>query len=184
MTIGIIIAVVIILIALITYNRVKKQAVNVDRAFADLDAILMQRVDQLDNLIQTVRQAVDAETEYMQEVVGLREGIIGASNIDEKIKAHNNLTREIPNVMFKFENYPEFRANKNFLELQRSINHIEEMIQAGRRNFNGHTGKYNKLIATFPNNIVAGVFGFTAKPMFEAPPEKRENVDVKALFSR
>lgn len=184
MTIGIIAAVLIILIVMITFNRVKKQAVSVDRAFADLDGILVQRVDQLDNLIQTARYTADKEIEMFEKVIGLRQGIIDAPNMDEKIKAHNNLTREMPGLMRNFEKYPKLEANKNFMHIQRSINEIEERIQAGRRNFNAQTGKYNQMIATFPSNMVAGVFGFKAKQMFEAPPEKRENVDVKALFSR
>ncbi|NAO99987.1 hypothetical protein FRY77_28830 [Halomonas sp. MG34] len=86
--------------------------------------------------------------------------------------------------MMNMESYPEIQFNENYLHIQRSINNIEEQIQAARRNFNSHTGKYNQLISTFPRNLIAGAFGFTKKPMFETPPEKRENVDMKALFDR
>ncbi len=162
----------------------KKLIVNVENSFANLDVFLMKRVDQLDNLIQTARVATDREMEMIENVTGLRSGIVNAHNMDEKIEAHNNLERELPQVMLSFESYPEVKFNDNYLHIQRSINEIEEQIQAARRNFNSHTAKYNKAIAVFPQSIIAGVFRFTKKPMFEAPPEKRENVDVKALFNR
>ncbi|WP_164217041.1 LemA family protein [Virgibacillus sp. YIM 98842] len=178
------IAAVLALFFVISYNQMKKQAVNVENAFGDLDAFLMKRVDQLDNLIQTARVATDKEIEGYEKIIGLREGIVGAHNMDEKLKAHINMQREIPMAMARIERYPELKFNENYLHIQRSINDIEEQIQAARRNFNSHTGKYNQLIATFPRNLIAGIFGFTSKPMFETPPEKRENVDVKALFNR
>ncbi len=177
-------AMVVILFFVLSYNKMKKQAVNVENAFGDLDAFLMKRVDQLDNLIQTARIATDKEIEVLENVTGLRTGIIDAHNMDDKIKAHNNLQREIPTIMVNMERYPEVKFNENYLHIQRSINNIEEQIQAARRNFNAHTGKYNQLISTFPRNLIAGAFRFTKKPMFETPPEKRENVDVKALFNR
>ncbi|MFA1822108.1 LemA family protein [Virgibacillus oceani] len=182
--IAIAVAAIVALFFIISYNQMKKQAVNVENSFSDLDAFLMKRVDQLDNLIQTARVATDKEIEVLENVTGLRTGIIDAHNMDEKIKAHNNMQREMPSIMVSIERYPEVKFNENYLHIQRSINNIEEQIQAARRNFNSHTGKYNQLIATFPRNLIAGMFGFKSKPMFEAPPEKRENVDVKALFNR
>lgn len=185
MTIGLIIAaVVIILFFILSYNKLKKLTVNVENAFGDLDAFLMKRVDQLDNLIQTARVATDKEIEMLENVTGLRTGIVDAHSMDEKMKAHINLERELPSFYVSLERYPEVKFNENYLHIQRSINEIEEQIQAARRNFNSHTAKYNKSIATFPRNIIASMFNFKPKPMFEAPKEKRENVDVKALFNR
>lgn len=179
-----IIAAIIILFFILSYNKTKKLAVNVDNSFADLDAFLMKRVDQLDNLIQTARIATDREVEMLENISGLRMGIVGAHNMDEKMKAHINLDRELPAFFRTMEAYPEVKFNENYMNIQRAINDVEEQIQAARRNFNSHTAKYNKSITTFPQNLIAGVFRFDAKPMFETPPEKRDNVDVKALFNR
>jgi len=184
MFIAIGIVAILALFFIFSYNQMKKQAINVENSFSDLDAFLMKRVDQLDNLIQTARTATDKEIEGLERVTGLRQGIVDAYNMDDKLKAHINMQREMPNFMLTIERYPEMQFNENYLHIQRSINDIEEQIQAARRNFNSHTGKYNQLIATFPRNLIAGIFGFTNKPMFETPPEKRENVDVKALFNR
>lgn len=184
MLVGIIAIAIIGLFSILSYNKMKKLDVNVEKAFGDLDAVLMQRVDQLDNLIQTARIATDKEIEALENVTGLRAGIMKANSIDDKIAAHNNLQREMPNFLLSVEAYPEVKFNENYMHIQRSINNIEEQIQAARRNFNSNVGKFNQTIATFPRNLIASAFRFTAKPMFEAPPEKRENVDVKALFNR
>ncbi|AVR00709.1 hypothetical protein OBCHQ24_17390 [Oceanobacillus iheyensis] len=178
------VAVIFILFFILSYNKMKKQEVNVENAFSDLDAFLMKRVDELDNLVQTARVATDKEMEVLKDVTALRAGVMNAPNMNEKIKAHNTLQQEMPNIMMNMESYPEIQFNENYLHIQRSINNIEEQIQAARRNFNSHTGKYNQLISTFPRNLIAGAFGFTKKPMFETPPEKRKNVDMKALFDR
>lgn len=179
-----VIAGIVVLFLIISYNRTKKLSVNVDNSFADLDAFLMKRVDQLDNLIQTARVATDKEMELVENVTGLRMGIAKAHTMDEKMQAHINLERELPAFFRTMEAYPDAKFNENYLHIQRSINDIEEQIQAARRNFNSHTAKYNKSITTFPQNIIAGVFRFSEKPMFETPPEKRENTDIKALFNR
>ncbi|UTR13231.1 LemA family protein [Salipaludibacillus sp. LMS25] len=184
MVILIIVLVVLALFLIFNYNSFQKLNLNVDNAFADLDAFLMKRVDQLDNLIQTARQATDKEIEALENVIGLRQGILKASNPNEKIKAHNQLTREMQAITITIERYPELQFNENYLHIQRSINEIEEQIQAARRNYNGHVGKFNKSIAVFPGNVIAGFFRFTPREMFETPQEKRENVDVKALFNR
>lgn len=179
-----IIGAIFVLFLVLSYNRMKKLDVNVDNSFADLDAFLMKRVDQLDNLIQTARVATDKEIEMLENISGLRMGIVGAHGMDEKMKAHVNLERELPAFFRTMEAYPEVKFNENYLHIQRSINEIEEQIQAARRNFNSHTAKYNKSIAVFPQSMIAGVFRFSKKAMFETPPEKRENTDVKALFNR
>lgn len=185
MEIGIIVIVgVIVLFFILSYNKLRTLTVNVENAFSDLDAFLMKRVDQLDNLIQTARVATDKEVEMIENVTGLRTGIVNAHNMDEKMQAHINLERELPSLFVSLERYPEVKFNENYLHIQRSINEIEEQIQAARRNFNSHTAAYNKAIATFPRNLVAAMFRFTSKPMFKTPAEKRENVDIKALFDR
>jgi len=179
-----IIAAIIFLFLIISYNRMKKLTVNVENSFADLDAFLMKRVDQLDNLVQTARVATEKETDTLEKITGLRMGIVDANGMDEKMKAHINLERELPAFFRTMEDYPEVQFNENYLHIQRSINEIEEQIQAARRNFNGHTAKYNKSIATFPQNLIAGVFNFSKMTMFETPAEKRNNVDMKQLFNR
>lgn len=167
-----------------SYNRFKKLNVNVDQAFADLDVFLMKRVDQLDNLIQTAREATDREIELFTRVAGIRQGILNAHKPDEKVKLHNQLSQEMPMLLSTREDYPDLQFNENYLHIQRSINEIEEQIQAARRNYNSHVSKFNKAIAVFPGNMIAGFFRFDERELFETPPEKRENVDVKALFNR
>lgn len=162
----------------------KRLIVNVENAFTDLDAFLMKRVEQLDNLIETAKFATEQEKELLENVTGLRTGIMNAHDMDEKMQAHMNLERELPAVYASRESYPDVKFNNNYMHIQRSINEIEEQIQAARRNYNSNVGKYNKAIAVFPQNIIAGVFRFTKKKMFEAPPEMRQNPDLKSMYQR
>lgn len=181
--IGIVIGVVLLLLILM-YNRMKRYDIQVERAFGDLDAFLMKRVDQLDNLIQTARVATDKEMELVENVAGLRSRIVNATSIDEKVAAHINLQSELPMFYRTMEAYPEVKFHENYMLIQRSINEIEEQIQAARRNYNEHVRIYNTAITTFPSVIIAPLLGFKKKKMFEISPVQRQNVDVKELFNR
>jgi len=179
-----IIAAIIILYLILSYNRMKRLVINIENAFADLDAFLMKRVEQLDNLIETAKSATEQEKEILENVTGLRTGIMKAHDMDEKVQAHMNLERELPAFYVSIERYPDVKFNKNYLHIQRSINEIEEQIQAARRNYNSHVGKYNKAIAVFPQNIIATIFRFTKRTMFEAPPKMRKNPDLRSMYQR
>lgn len=174
----------IIGVAIVYYNKFQRYNIHVDNVFANLDAILMRRVDELSKLVDVTRQHVEDENQILQGVIGLRQQIIDATNVDEKVKAHNNMNRQIPTFMAQAERYPDIKFSEAYKHLQRSITNIEENIQAVRHSYNQSVGRFNAEVSTFPGNIFAGIFRFGARPMFEAPQEKREDVDLRAMFNR
>ncbi|MDQ0207448.1 LemA family protein [Alkalicoccobacillus murimartini] len=179
-----VIVIAMIAISIVYYNKLQRYNIHVDNVFANLDAILMRRVDELSKLVDMTRQHVEDENEILQGVIGLRQQIIDATNVDDKVKAHNNMNRQVPNFMLQAERYPDIKFSDAYKHLQRSITNIEENIQAGRQSYNQSVGRFNTEVTTFPGNIFAGIFRFGSRPMFEAPAEKREDVDLRSMFSR
>ena len=179
-----ILVVAMVSVAIVYYNKLQRYNIHVDNVFANLDAILMRRVDELSKLVDMTRQHVEDENEILQGVIGLRQQVIDATNVDEKVKAHNNMNRQLPGVMLQVERYPEIKFSEAYKHLQRAITNIEENIQAGRHSYNQSVGRFNAEVSTFPGNIFAGIFRFGPRQMFEAPAEKREDVDLRAMFNR
>jgi LemA protein len=104
---------------------------------------------------------------------------MSAGSLEEKMKYEKELSGAITQLLAVAENYPELKANENFKELQTSLKELENNIQKSRRFYNGTVRDLNSMIAVFPNNLVAGVFGFKEMPFFEASEEEKENVKVK-----
>lgn len=96
----------------------------------------------------------------------------------KKSKLENQLTNTLKSLFAVAENYPELKANENFLNLQGTLNEIETEIQGARRYYNGAVRDFNTKIMVFPNNLIAGMLGFTAREFFEAEEGERENVKV------
>lgn len=171
--VGIIVAAVIG-VAIVYYNKFQRYNIHVDNVFANLDAILMRRVDELSKLVDVTRQHVEDENQVLQGVIGLRQQIIDATNVDEKVKAHNNMNRQIPAFMAQAERYPDIKFSEAYKHLQRSITNIEENIQAARHSYNQSVGRFNAEVSTFPGNIFAGIFRF-----YQDPCSKRHKRNVK-----
>jgi len=168
---------------LFTRNRMQSSYLKVDQAFADLDVMLTQRFDLLTNLIKTVKQYMTHEEKIFTRVSQIRTGLANPNiTNDEKISLHNQLSEQMPAFRSTFEAYPSLQADKVFLQLQRSMNEVEENIQAARRNYNASVTKYNTIITMFPTSIFAGIFNFRSRKLFEAEEHKRDNINVDQLF--
>lgn len=162
------------------YNGFIRLITRVKEAWADIEVQLKRRYDLIPNLVETVKGYAAHERELFEKVTEARSKAMGAQGIEEKGKAENVLTGTLKSLFAISENYPQLRANENFLELQRELTDTEDKIQAARRFYNGNVRDLNIKVETFPSNIVAGMFKFLKMEFFELEEESaKEPVKVK-----
>lgn len=161
------IIVVIALWLMGTYNNLVGLRNNRESAFANVDVQLQQRYDLIPNLVSTVKGYATHEKELLESVTRARSAAMSATGTNQKIEADNQLSAALQGLKVQLEAYPELKANQNFLQLQSELADIENKLAATRRFFNSTTKELNTSIQSFPANLVAGMFGFTAQPMFE-----------------
>jgi LemA protein len=171
------IVVVVALWATSKYNLLVKLRNNRENAFADIDVQLKQRHDLIPQLVATVKGYAAHEKETLEMVVNARNGAINAKSIDEKIVAENALSSALAGLKVTVEAYPDLKANTNFMQLQEEISDIENKLAAVRRFFNSATKELNTAVEMFPNNIIAGMFGFKREMMFDLGAPERKNLE-------
>lgn len=176
-TLGVVLLLAIVLVSL--YNRLASQKVVINEASADIETMLKQRYDMIPNLVSIVKGYAQHEKGTFEAVTELRTKAMDAGSFDEKAKIEDQLTKGLSKIFALAENYPELKANTNFLDLQTSLKDLEDNIQKSRRFYNGTVRDFNTMIVVFPNNILAGMFGFKAEPFFEASEEEQKNVEIK-----
>lgn len=186
MDISLIILAVIALIAIAIiamYNSLIRLKNRVDEAWSDIDVQLKRRYDLIPNLIETVKGYATHEQGTLQKVVEARNVAMAAQSggdLKKQLEAENVLSSTLKSIFALSENYPDLKANQNFLELQRELSDTEDKIQASRRFYNGNVRDFNTKLEVFPTNIMAGMLGFKRREFFEIGDEKqRENVQVK-----
>lgn len=175
------IVVLVFLYAMFTYNRFVVLRTRSTEAWADIDVQLKRRYDLIPNLVETVRGYMTHERETLESVTNARTQALGASSVKEQEQADNLLTGTLKTLFAVAENYPDLKANTNFLELQRELADTENKIQAARRFYNTNVRDLNIKVEQFPSNIIAGWFNFDKKDYFEleADSVERENVSVR-----
>lgn len=181
MVMYIIIGVVVVLfvLVLVTYNSLIQLRNKVKEAFSTMDVYLKKRYDLIPNLVNIVKGYAKHETDTLQEVTKMRvnaqKGDLNTA-IDSEVKIGDALQ----SLLVVVEKYPDLKANTNFLDLQERLSKMEEEIAFSRRYFNGSVREYNNKCQMFPFNLIAGVFGFKALPMYQVESEQeRKVVDVK-----
>lgn len=183
MIIGIIIGAVILLlfiVAISCYNKLVKQKVTVEEAFSTMDVYLKKRFDLIPNLVETVKGYAKHESETLAAVIEKRGKNYDSMTPDEKIESGVAISRIIPNIMALSESYPDLKANQNFLNLSNQLQMVEEDIANSRKYYNGSVKRYNMSVQTVPSNIIASMFHFELKPMYEVENvAERQNVQVK-----
>lgn len=177
----ILIAVVIIVAFVIAvYNSLVGLKNKTQEAWADIDVQLKRRYDLIPNLVETVKGYAKHEKGTFEKITEYRSAAMKATAPGEKAKADNMLTETLKSLFAVAENYPDLKANQNFLDLQGQLAQIEETIQQSRRYYNGNVRDFNIKIETFPNNVFAGMLGFKKFDFFEvAEAKERENVKVE-----
>ena len=179
--IGIIVVLVIIAIWVIAgYNGFIKAKNNVEEGFSTMDVYLKKRYDLIPNLVETVKGYAKHESETLTKVIEARNMAQSATTIEDKIAGETALTGTLKSLFAVAESYPDLKANTNFMDLQQQLKSIEEDIANSRKYYNAVVKVFNNKCEMFPSNILAGVFHFTKKPMFEVDgADERKNVKVE-----
>lgn len=155
------------LFLIFTYNGLVKLKIRVDEAWSDITVQLKRRYDLIPNLVNTVQGYAKHESGVFEKVTEARANAINAQGPAETAKAENMLTDALKSVFAVAEAYPDLKANENFKQLQDELVDTEDKIQASRRFYNGSVRELNTKIKVFPNNIFAGMLGFSEKEFFE-----------------
>lgn len=170
MTALIIIIVLIVLVAIFAvsiYNSLVQLRNQVKNAWAQIEVQLKRRHDLIPNLIETVKGYMKHERELLENVTKYRSQAMDAGSVGEKAKAEGMLSGALGQLRVQIENYPDLKANQNFLALQEELTGTENKISFSRQNYNDQVLFYNNKIQMFPSNILAGMFGFKQEEFFE-----------------
>jgi len=176
--IGFSLLIVLIFVA-ITYNSLVQSRNKVKEAFSTMDVYLKKRFDLIPSLVEVVKGYAKHETDTLQEVTRMR----SASQVNDLNSAINNEMKigdALKSLLVMVENYPELKANTNFLDLQERLSKMEEEIAFSRRYYNGSVRGYNNLCQMFPWNLIASMFGHKPLPMYAVEnDDERKVVDIK-----
>ena len=169
---------VLLIYLIVQYNTFVKTNNIVKEAFSTMDVYLKKRWDLIPNLVEVVKGYAKHEKETFNQITSLRTNNYDSMQMDKKINVNQQLGQGITKIMAIAENYPELKANENFVKLSANLTKIEDEIANSRKYYNGAVRELNNKIQMFPSNIVAGMFGFKQVNMFEANTEERNNVKV------
>jgi LemA protein len=179
---ALIIIVLLIAIGIAIYNGLVQSRNRVDEAWSDIEVQLKRRYDLIPNLVNTVKGYAKHEEGVFTKVTDARAAAMAAPNPAQKLAAENQLSQTIRSLFAVAENYPELKANQNFLSLQSDLTDTEDKIQAARRFYNGNVRDYNTKLQTFPSNLFASMFGFAAKTFFDIDEKGAEAQPVNVQF--
>jgi LemA protein len=178
--IAIIVVVVVAIVAI--YNGLIQRRLRIDEAFAQIEVQLKRRHDLIPNLVNAVKGYMGFEQKVLTDVTNARAAAVaaGGQGPAQQAAAENVLTSTLRSLFAVVENYPELKANQNVLALQEQLTTTENQISFSRQHYNATVLDFNTAIATFPNVLLAGPFGFTRRDFFDAEPEATAvpNVDL------
>jgi len=179
-TILYIILIVIVLWVITIYNGLIRRRFRVKEAWSDINVQLKRRYDLIPNLVEAVKGYMTHERQVFEKVTEARTKAMGAQTKEEKLGAENILSNTLKTLFAVAENYPDLKANANFLDLQREIADTENKIQAARRFYNSVVMELNTAVKTFPTNMIANLFKFRKEEFFGLErEEEKEPVKVK-----
>ncbi len=161
---------------LVTYNTLIRQRNQVKESWSDIDVQLKRRHNLIPNIVQTVKGYASHERETLDSVTEARANAIKGGSPEEQAQAENMLSSTLKTLFAVSENYPDLKANANFLELQRELSDTENKIQASRRFYNTNVRDYNTKVESVPTNIVAKLFKFMKEEFFELDSEEERAV--------
>lgn len=164
---------------ILSYNSLVRLRNRAKEASSDIEVQQKRRYDLIPNLVEAVKGYMSHEAGVFEKVTEARSRAMGASGGKEKVAAENMLSGALKTLFAVSENYPQLRANENFLHLQTELTDTENKIQAARRFYNSNVMELNTKIETFPTNLVAGMFGFAKIEFFDAEEEAEKPVQVK-----
>ncbi len=164
---------ILVLLVLITggscvgkYNQLVTLNENVTKSWAQVENVLQRRNDLIPNLVNTVKGYAAQEQKVFIDVTEARAKVGGAATIPEKVEANNQLTAALSRLLLVVENYPQLKSNENFLALQDELAGTENRIAVERMRYNESVMAYNTFVRRFPNNIIAGIFGYSRENIY------------------
>ena len=161
------------------YNSLVRLRNDIDKAWANIDVLLKQRHDELPKLIETCKGYMQYEQKTLQLITEARTAFMRASTVAEKAQADNLISGALKSLFAVAENYPELKANSNFMQLQNRISELEETIADRREFFNDDVNTYNIRIQQLPDVFLANMMGLQHKDLFKVTEEDRRDVEVK-----
>lgn len=177
LTIGII--AVAILFVIFLYNSLVRLRNQVKNSWAQIDVQLKRRNDLIPNLVSTVKGYMKHEKTVLENVTKARTSMMSATGVADTSKKSNMLSSTLKSLFAVSENYPDLKANQNFIQLQEEITGTENKISYARQHYNDMVMRFNTKIQTFPNNLFASMLSFKEEESFEATAEEKKNVKVE-----
>lgn len=162
----------------ILYNSLVTAKVRIREALSGIDVQLKRRVDLIPNLVEAVKGYTKHEKQVLENVTKARTILMQAKSPREKAASNDLLSDTLKSLFAVSENYPELKASKNFLQLQEELSDTENKIAYSRQFYNGNVRDYNASVMSFPNNILAQIFGFTEQEFFQTTPEEKKQVKI------
>lgn len=173
-------ALILLLSAVLIFNSLIRRKNDVENAFASIDVMLRKRYDLIPKVVEAVKAYMKYEKEVLAEITGLRVKALSQNmTAEERVQLENRLGAKLTHLLIAVENYPDLKASTNFLQLQGSLNEVEEQLAASRRAFNAAVTLYNNSIEVFPSNIIASVMNYRRRTLFEIPVEVRDKISSK-----
>lgn len=179
MWIALIIIAVLIIAVIAIYNGLVSAKLKVDNAWSQIDVQLQRRFDLIPNFVETVKGYMQHESETFEKIAALRTSWANSSSVGEKAKLDGELSEALKTIMAVSENYPDLKASANFTQLSEELRNTENKISFSRQFYNDSVTMYNTKLELFPSNIVANIFKFKPRELFETENEEaRKNVKV------
>ncbi len=173
------VVVLIGLVFFIYYNKFVRLSHQIANSLAQIDVQLRKRADLVPNLLASVKGYMKHEKKIITEVTNARKALVGAKDIQSKVKAGNQLQTALKSIFAIAEGYPDLKANTNFLHLQQELSAIEDKVAYARQYFNDGIMSYNVSVKTIPGKWFAAMYGFAKKDYLEIPAEARAVPKVK-----
>ncbi|MFP4111605.1 MAG: LemA family protein [Candidatus Woesearchaeota archaeon] len=161
------------------YNSLVRLKNNIEKAWSNIDVLLKQRHDELTKLIESVKGYMKHEKGVLQKVTEARTAFMKANTVGEKAKADNVMESTLKSIFAVAENYPQLKANENFIQFQNRISEIENMIADRREFYNDSVNTFNIRIEQIPDVFVANMLNYQKKEMFKADEADRKDVKVE-----
>lgn len=176
----VVIIVILVLWIISAYNKFVKMNNKVKEAFSTMDVFLKKRYDLIPNLVETIKGYTKHESQTLENVIRARNMALNAQTMSDKIASEKNFQSMLGPIYAVGEQYPNLKADQNFIKLQDELQNIENEIANSRKYYNAICVKFNNLVEMFPTNILANIFHYKQQPLYEIEDtQQRENVKVQ-----
>ena len=177
------IAFAVLVVIILIYNSLIGKKNQVKNVFGTIDVLLKKRYDLIPQLVRTVKGYMQHERSLLQEITEARaRAVSGRLSDDEQVLLDNTVSKMLGTVMVAVENYPDLKADKHFMYLQRTMTEVEEQISAARRAYNAAVEAFNNAVEMFPTSIIASMMGYKTRNFFEISEDQRKNVDAGGIL--